>query len=62
MICPECEAPCWREEVDVGVGLIYGDWMCECGWEESLCFPMTDANWTEWLNEGPQPDAYAWPE
>jgi hypothetical protein len=54
MKCPECGAECWREEVDVGVGIITSDWMCtECKWDEVQGFPMTKDNWDEWLNEGP---------
>lgn len=33
--CPKCGDECWREEVDVGVGVIYGPWGCSCGWSES---------------------------
>lgn len=33
--CPHCGAPCDREEVDVGVGVIRGPWGCgDCGWSE----------------------------
>lgn len=34
--CPECGYPhCWRDEVDVGVGVIHGPYGCpECGWSE----------------------------
>ncbi|MDO3431159.1 hypothetical protein QWJ46_00530 [Rhizobium sp. CBN3] len=36
-VCPRCsEGSLWREEADVGVGIIYGPWGCEsCGWSES---------------------------
>lgn len=31
--CENCGADCTRDEVDVGVGNIYGPWHClECGW------------------------------
>ena len=31
--CPNCGNPdCWRDEVDVGVGVIYGPYGCPCGW------------------------------
>lgn len=33
-ICPNCGSECWRDEVDVGVGIIYGPWGCPCGWSE----------------------------
>lgn len=59
MKCPECGAPCWREEVDVGVGVLCAEWGCsECGWDESQAFPMADYNWDEFLSEGPVPDDY----
>lgn len=59
MKCPECGADCWREEVDVGVGLVTGPWMCtECHWDEDQEFPMTQDNWDQWLSEGPKPDDY----
>lgn len=25
---PECGAECWRNEVDIGVGLITDEWKC----------------------------------
>lgn len=35
MNCERCGAPCDRDEVDVGVGVIYGPWGCyDCGWSE----------------------------
>lgn len=59
MNCPECSAQCWRNEVDVGVGLITGPWCCsECAWDEDQAFPMTSTNWSEWLGDGPKPDEY----
>lgn len=36
MNCPECGAPCDRDEVDIGVGVQCGPWGCfDCGWTES---------------------------
>jgi hypothetical protein len=33
-VCPNCGSDCWRESCNVGVGMIYGPWGCECGWSE----------------------------
>jgi hypothetical protein len=36
MLCPKCGEECWRDEVDVGVGTIYGPWGCPgCGWSDN---------------------------
>jgi len=33
--CPNCGDDCWRDEADVGVGIMYGPWGCpSCGWSE----------------------------
>ena len=33
--CPDCGGPTWREEVDVGVGVLGGPWRCSaCAWSE----------------------------
>jgi len=44
MKCPKCgNDECHREEVDVGVGIIYGPWGCsECGWSESEEYDLSD--------------------
>lgn len=35
MKCPKCKSECEREEVDVGVGTIYGPYGCpSCAWSE----------------------------
>lgn len=34
-VCPVCGEDCWRDSVDIGVGIIYGPWGCPCGWSES---------------------------
>jgi hypothetical protein len=35
MDCPKCKSECFREDVDVGVGIIYGPYGCaQCGWSE----------------------------
>lgn len=37
MKCPECGAPCDRDEVDIGVGVQCGPWGCyDCGWTEGV--------------------------
>lgn len=52
MICPECNANCWREEVNVGVGFYCSSWQCaECSWSEDDGFPMNQTDWDNWLNE-----------
>ncbi len=35
MTCPICGDNCMRDEVDIGVGTIYGPFGCPCGWSES---------------------------
>lgn len=33
--CPKCGEECWRDEVDIGVGVIHGPHGCPgCGWSE----------------------------
>lgn len=35
MNCPQCNDDCYRDEVDIGVGVQYGPWRCcSCGWYE----------------------------
>lgn len=41
MNCPKCNDECYRDEVDVGVGVVYGPYGCICGWSES---PEYDAS------------------
>ena len=41
MKCPKCGEECWREEADVGVGIIYGPWGCQCGWSESEMYDLS---------------------
>ena len=42
MICPKCGEDCARDEVDVGVGVIYGPWGCPCGWSEDSDYDRSD--------------------
>jgi len=47
MQCPKCGEGCDRDEVDVGVGVIYGPWGCHCcGWSQSAEYDRS---------EGPSP-------
>lgn len=33
--CPLCSGPCFRDKVDIGVGIQYGPWQClDCFWCE----------------------------
>lgn len=51
MKCPECGADCWRNEVDVGVGVITDEWKCtECLWDENQAFPMNAVDWENFLS------------
>jgi len=35
MKCDKCNAECHRDDVDIGVGVIYGPYGCpECGWSQ----------------------------
>ena len=40
--CPNCgETGLWRESVDVGVGVIYGPYGCDCcGWSEDEAYNL----------------------
>ena len=41
-VCPLCETKCWREEADVGVGVLFGPWGCPaCGWSEDPQYDQT---------------------
>lgn len=41
--CPKCGDECWRNEVDVGLGIIYGPWGCSsCGWSEHPDYDRSD--------------------
>jgi len=40
--CPNCQSQCDRDEVDVGIGTIYGPWGCySCGWSESVEYDLS---------------------
>lgn len=54
--CPNCADDCYRDEADVGVGIIYGPWGCpSCGWSESDAYnrlivspgPDAKGGWTD---------------
>ena len=42
MKCENCGAECGRDEVDVGVGIIYGPYGCGCGWSEDERYNILD--------------------
>lgn len=42
MNCPKCGEDCCRDEVDVGVGIIYGPYGCSCGWSEDPYYDGSD--------------------
>lgn len=46
LYCPNCKGRCWRESVDVGVGIIYGPWNCSCGWTEDDSRPQVQISGT----------------
>jgi hypothetical protein len=49
--CPKCGEDCWRKDVDVGVGVIYGPWGCSCGWSQDREYDSS---------EGPAPAPEGW--
>jgi hypothetical protein len=67
MNCPKCGNKCWRDEADVGVGVIYGPYGCPCGWSESREYDQADSvnrtpteeGWTkdQWGGLNPPPIA-----
>lgn len=43
MNCPKCGTDCDRDEVDVGVGVMYGPYgCCACGWSEDSHYDRSD--------------------
>jgi hypothetical protein len=42
MKCENCGEEAWREDCDVGVGIIYGPWGCPCGWSEDPRYNVLD--------------------
>ena len=53
MDCPKCGEECYRNEVDVGVGVIHGTYGCMCGWSED---PRYDASEGESPAQQEHPD------
>jgi hypothetical protein len=41
MDCPRCKLPAYRDEADVGVGIIFGPFGCPCGWSESAEYDVS---------------------
>lgn len=58
-LCPKCDTECFRDDVDVGVGIIYGPWGCPgCGWSEDSeydrsagCSPAQQAHPDEYVDQ-----------
>lgn len=43
MNCPKCNGECYRDEVDIGVGIQYGPWGCTvCGWSEMPEYDLSE--------------------
>lgn len=42
MNCPNCDHECYRDTVDVGVGILEGPWGCPCGWSEDERYNLLD--------------------
>jgi len=53
MDCPKCGYDCYRDEVDVGVGIMYGPYGCMCGWSED---PRYDSSEGESDEQKKHPD------
>jgi hypothetical protein len=47
LVCPRCGNDCMRDEVDVGVGVIFGPWGCYCGWSEDERYDQSKAEQPE---------------
>lgn len=43
MKCVKCGTQCCRDEVDVGVGIVYGPFGCPgCGWSEDPTYDISE--------------------
>lgn len=43
MLCPKCNGECYRDEVDIGVGIQCGPWGCTvCGWSEMPEYDLSE--------------------
>lgn len=44
MKCPKCGCEeCYRDDVNIGVGIIYGPWGCPaCGWSECSEYDLSE--------------------
>lgn len=57
MDCPKCGNECNRDEVDVGVGIMYGPYGCCCGWSEWPEYDSSDGislkqlEYPDWLGD-----------
>jgi hypothetical protein len=40
--CLKCSADCYRDSVDIGVGVMFGPWGCpNCGWSENEKYDLS---------------------
>lgn len=42
MKCLRCGEECWRDSVDVEVGVMYGPWGCPCGWSDNPEYDVSE--------------------
>lgn len=60
MNCPKCGTECWRDEVDVGVGVINGPYGCpSCAWSEYEEYDLSDGK-SPLDEKGGAIDQYGW--
>ena len=54
MNCPKCKGFCERDDVDIGVGVIYGPYGCPgCGWSENPEYDHSQGPSPAQLKAGP---------
>lgn len=43
-LCPKCGREAHRDEVDVGIGILYGPYGCYCGWSEDERYDRSEGS------------------